>query len=72
MDIKRAAPPVSQRLDRLISQPRAGMELDAADLVAGIVALLLSGVGVLHALRVDDDKAWTFIAPMAMSRQPAF
>jgi hypothetical protein len=48
------------------------MALDAADLLAGIVALLLSGVGVLHALRVDDDKAWTFIAPMAMSRQPAF
>jgi hypothetical protein len=40
------------------------MELDAVDLLAGIVALLLSGVGVLH-----NDKAWALIAPRALSNR---
>jgi len=39
------------------------MPLDAGDLFAGIVAFLLSRVGVLDALRVNNDEAGRGLAP---------
>ena len=37
--------------------------LDAGDLLASVVALFFCRVGVLHALRVNDDEAGRSVAP---------
>ena len=41
--------------------------LDAGDLLARIVSLLSGAVGVLHALRVNDQKASRDVAPLSLS-----
>lgn len=38
--------------------------LDSRNLFAGVVALLAGTIGVLHALRVDDQKARRGFAPL--------
>jgi hypothetical protein len=43
------------------------MPLDAGDLFARVVALLFSAVSVLHALRVNDQKAGHGVAPPGQS-----
>jgi len=46
----------SLRIDRDVT-------LDAGDLLARVVALFFCRVGVLHALRVNDDEAGRGVAP---------
>ncbi len=41
--------------------------LDAGDLLARVVALLLGAVGVLHALRVNDQEAAQGVAPQFLA-----
>ena len=43
------------------------MPLDAGDLFARVVALQLGAVGVLHALRINDQKAGHGVAPQFLA-----
>ena len=43
------------------------MTLDAGDLLARVVALLFGAVGVLHALRVNDQEAGRGVAPQFLA-----
>ena len=39
--------------------------LDAGDLLARVIALLFGAIGVLHALRVNDQEAGCGVAPLS-------